>query len=208
MRIVLLGAPGSGKGTQSQRLVERSASRRSPPATCCARRSPRGTELGRQAKAAMDGGRLVDDCDRARHDPRAPRRARRAPRLHPRWLSAQPRAGARARPAAGRARRSRSMRWCCSRSTTPSWCGASPGGAPAPTAAASSTCSPRRRAGAAGAVPEDRRAAPAGAAPGRQRGDGGRAAAGLRREDPAADRVLPGARPAARHRRRGRASMR
>src|SRR3982074_3571851 len=62
MRIVLLGAPGSGKGTQSQRLVERAGI----PQICTGylRRAavPRGTELGRQAKQAMDGGRLVDDA--------------------------------------------------------------------------------------------------------------------------------------------------
>jgi adenylate kinase len=61
MRIVLLGAPGSGKGTQSQRLVERFGIPQISSGDLLRAAVARGTELGRQAKAAMDGGRLVDD---------------------------------------------------------------------------------------------------------------------------------------------------
>jgi adenylate kinase len=61
MRIVLLGAPGSGKGTQSQRLVERFGIPQISSGDLLRAAVARGTELGRLAKAAMDGGRLVDD---------------------------------------------------------------------------------------------------------------------------------------------------
>jgi adenylate kinase len=61
MRIVLLGAPGSGKGTQSQRLVERAGIPQISTGDLLRGAVARGTELGRQAKAAMDSGRLVDD---------------------------------------------------------------------------------------------------------------------------------------------------
>ena len=61
MRIVLLGAPGSGKGTQSQRLVERAGIPQISTGDLLRAAVARGTELGRQAKQAMDGGRLVDD---------------------------------------------------------------------------------------------------------------------------------------------------
>ncbi len=61
MRIVLLGAPGSGKGTQAQRLVERAGIPQISTGDLLRAAVARGTELGRQAREAMDGGRLVDD---------------------------------------------------------------------------------------------------------------------------------------------------
>jgi adenylate kinase len=62
MRIVLLGAPGSGKGTQSQRLVQRLGVPQISTGDLLRAAVAKGTELGRQAKAAMEGGRLVDDA--------------------------------------------------------------------------------------------------------------------------------------------------
>ncbi|MBV8783027.1 MAG: adenylate kinase [Gammaproteobacteria bacterium] len=61
MRIVLLGPPGSGKGTQSQRLVERLRIPQISTGDLLRAAVAKGTELGRLAKEAMEGGRLVDD---------------------------------------------------------------------------------------------------------------------------------------------------
>jgi adenylate kinase len=61
MRIVLLGAPGSGKGTQSQRLVHRHGIPQISTGDLLRAAVAKGTELGVKAKAAMDAGRLVDD---------------------------------------------------------------------------------------------------------------------------------------------------
>ncbi len=62
MRIVLLGAPGSGKGTQAQRLVERAGIPQISTGDLLRAAVARGSELGRQAREAMEGGRLVDDA--------------------------------------------------------------------------------------------------------------------------------------------------
>jgi adenylate kinase len=61
MRIVLLGAPGSGKGTQSQRLVERLGIPQISTGDLLRAAVAKGTELGLRAREAMEGGRLVDD---------------------------------------------------------------------------------------------------------------------------------------------------
>jgi len=61
MRIVLLGAPGSGKGTQSQRLVERFGIPQVSTGDLLRAAVRRGTDYGLRAKAAMDAGQLVVD---------------------------------------------------------------------------------------------------------------------------------------------------
>ncbi len=61
MRIVLLGAPGSGKGTQSKLLVEKYKIPQFSTGDLLRAAVSAGTELGRKAKAAMDAGQLVAD---------------------------------------------------------------------------------------------------------------------------------------------------
>lgn len=61
MRIVLLGAPGSGKGTQAKLLVEKYGIPQISTGDLLRAAVSGGTPLGLQAKAAMDAGQLVTD---------------------------------------------------------------------------------------------------------------------------------------------------
>ena len=61
MRIVLLGPPGSGKGTQAAMLVEQLGLPHISTGALLRNAAKRGTELGLQAKAITDKGELVPD---------------------------------------------------------------------------------------------------------------------------------------------------
>jgi adenylate kinase len=61
MRLVLLGAPGSGKGTQAKQLTEQYKVPQISTGDLLRAAVKAGTPLGQQAKAAMDAGRLVSD---------------------------------------------------------------------------------------------------------------------------------------------------
>jgi adenylate kinase len=61
MRIVLLGAPGSGKGTQAKKLVADYGYPQVSTGDLLRDAVARGTEYGRKAKAAMEAGQLVSD---------------------------------------------------------------------------------------------------------------------------------------------------
>ena len=62
MRIVLMGAPGSGKGTQAQRLVTEFGIPQISTGDILRKHRKEGTELGKRADAIMAKGLLVDDA--------------------------------------------------------------------------------------------------------------------------------------------------
>ena len=98
MRIVLMGAPGSGKGTQAQRLVKQFGIPQISTGDILRKHRKEGTELGKRADAIMAKGLLVDDAtmlDIIRDRVAQPDAQER---IHPRRLSAHADAGRKRSP--------------------------------------------------------------------------------------------------------------
>lgn len=61
MRLILLGAPGAGKGTQAEFIMSKLGIPSISTGNLLRNAMSHGTELGKQVKEAMEGGHLVSD---------------------------------------------------------------------------------------------------------------------------------------------------
>ena len=62
LNIVIFGAPGSGKGTQSERIVEKFGIDHISTGDVLRAEIAAGSELGKSAKALIDNGQLIPDA--------------------------------------------------------------------------------------------------------------------------------------------------
>ena len=62
LNIVIFGAPGSGKGTQSERIVEKYGINHISTGDVLRAEIKNGTELGKTAKGYIDNGQLIPDA--------------------------------------------------------------------------------------------------------------------------------------------------
>src|ERR1700682_1472109 len=60
-QVILLGAPGAGKGTQAKRIAERYGIPQISTGDILRENIARNTELGQKAKSVMERGELVSD---------------------------------------------------------------------------------------------------------------------------------------------------
>ena len=66
MKVIMLGAPGAGKGTQAKKIAEKYEIPHISTGDIFRANIKNGTELGNKAKSYMDQGHLVPDeltCD-------------------------------------------------------------------------------------------------------------------------------------------------
>ena len=61
MKLILLGAPGAGKGTQAEKIVEKYGIPAISTGNILRAAVKDGTEMGLKAKSFMDAGQLVPD---------------------------------------------------------------------------------------------------------------------------------------------------
>ena len=61
MNLILLGAPGAGKGTQAEKIVEKYGIPAISTGNIIRAALKEGTEMGLKAKSYMDAGKLVPD---------------------------------------------------------------------------------------------------------------------------------------------------
>ena len=95
MRLILLGPPGAGKGTQAERLVRNLGIPQLSTGEMLRAAVAAGTPIGLKAKAVMELGALVSDETVVAIIKDRIEEADANEGLHPRRISAHPRAGPR-----------------------------------------------------------------------------------------------------------------